>query len=93
MNYYVVYMEIIDKNANEQIRPNHIKYLNKLAKGGFIYARGPFQDETGGLIIYKANSLEQAKEFANADPYVINKARRIKIKEWIKFDENSLSNE
>lgn len=64
----------------KQIRPAHIARLEELKKQDRLFAAGPLPaidsenpgeaGFTGSLVIAKFDSLEQAREWAAADPYV-----------------------
>ncbi|PAJ73911.1 hypothetical protein CJF42_13295 [Pseudoalteromonas sp. NBT06-2] len=64
----------------KQIRPAHIARLEELKKQYRLFAAGPLPaidsenpgeaGFTGSLVIAKFDSLEQAREWAAADPYV-----------------------
>ncbi|MFA7532980.1 MAG: YciI family protein [Tissierellaceae bacterium] len=82
MILYAAILETIDSKKDEEILEVHIAYLNELIKEGKIFAKGPFTDHSGGLVIYNANSYEEAKELAENDPAVINNSRKLILKEW-----------
>lgn len=73
---------MIDPVKNKEVLPRHIAYLDALDKQGKIYGRGPFGDGSGGLVIYIADSYEAALELAENDPHVIEKVRKLELKEW-----------
>lgn len=73
---------MIDPVKNHEVLPRHIEYLNELDKRGKIYGRGPFTDGSGGLVIYIADSFEEALTMAENDPHVIEKVRKLELKEW-----------
>ncbi|PDT82003.1 YciI-like protein [Sinorhizobium sp. BJ1] len=54
-------------------RPDHVAYLNELNAKGILRIAGPFLGEdgkpTGSLVIVKADTIEEAKAIAEADPY------------------------
>jgi uncharacterized protein YciI len=54
-------------------RPDHVAYLNDLNARGILKIAGPFLDAdgkpTGSLVIVKADTLEEARALAEADPY------------------------
>jgi len=64
----------------KQIRPAHIARLEELKNQNRLFAAGPLpaidsEDPgeagfTGSLVIAKFDSLEEAREWAAADPYV-----------------------
>jgi hypothetical protein len=51
-------------------RDGHIERLEKLEREGKVILAGPFADQSGSLIVFEADSLEEAKAFAAGDPYV-----------------------
>ncbi|WP_406244068.1 YciI family protein [Tissierella carlieri] len=67
---------------DSEILDIHKAYLQKFIDEGKIFAKGPFTDHSGGLVIYKANSYEEAKEMAENDPAVLQKSRTLILKEW-----------
>ncbi len=75
-------MKTIDPAKDEAIRKEHIDYLNDLIEKGNIIAKGPFTDHSGGLIIFRAESLEEAQQLADNDPAAIEKTREFILKEW-----------
>ncbi|MBY0124084.1 YciI family protein [Bacillus sp. S/N-304-OC-R1] len=82
MNYFIAIMRTIDPVKDEEIRKEHIDYLNDLIEKGKIVAKGPFTDHSGGLIIFRAESLEEARILADGDPASIEKTREFTLKEW-----------
>lgn len=83
MVYYAALLHMLDAKRNLEVRPRHIEYLDELDQKGKVFARGPFGDGSGGLVIYQADSYEEALELAENDPHVIEKVRRLELKEWI----------
>ncbi|PIC69864.1 hypothetical protein CSV77_11385 [Sporosarcina sp. P16b] len=82
MAYYTAFLHMIQPEKNAEVLPRHIEYLDRLDEQGKIFARGPFADQSGGLIIYRADSFEEALQLAEADPHVIEKVRRLELKKW-----------
>lgn len=82
MKYYVFVCEdaqnVLEKR--KAIRPAHLERLQLLAAEGRLLCAGPLQDQDGenplltgifgSLIIAKFNSLEDAKAWIAADPFV-----------------------
>ena len=54
-------------------RPDHVAYLTDLNARGILKIAGPFLGAdgkpTGSLVIVKADTLEEARALAEADPY------------------------
>jgi uncharacterized protein YciI len=82
MKYYAAFLPMLDQELSAELRPQHLDYLGQLKEKGKTFAVGRLTDGAGGLVIYKAESLEEAKSYAENDPYVIHKARSLEIHEW-----------
>lgn len=50
-------------------RPSHREYLGTLKEQGKLAASGPFEDDSGALIIYEADSQEEAEALIADDPF------------------------
>lgn len=79
---YVAVLTIVDQELNAKVRPAHLSYLNDLYKQGKVVMAGPFTDKQGGMVIYKAESPEEARRLAEADPVVKEGARTLELREW-----------
>lgn len=82
MILYAAILETIDPKKDAEILDVHKAYLQKYIDQGKIFAKGPFTDHSGGLIIYKVDSFEEAKKLAENDPAVLEKSRTLTLKEW-----------
>jgi uncharacterized protein YciI len=69
MKFAAVIEYIKDAAKVDEIRPTHRKYLTELLQQGKLFATGPFMDGYGALIIYEAESAEQAESFLKGDPF------------------------
>jgi len=58
------------KRLRQEVRPDHLAHLEPLARAGRIVVAGPFTDGSGSLIVFEAESIEDAKAIAVNDPYV-----------------------
>ena len=74
----------------------HLAYQQEMEKTGQLALAGPMSDETGdlmegvGLIIYRATSLDAARELAENDPMHKSGARTFTIRRWL-INEGSLN--
>jgi hypothetical protein len=84
--HYVALLKIIDFELNAKIRPAHLEYIDKLFKEEKVVMAGPFADGQGGMIIYRTDSWEEAKQLAEADPVVAQGARTLDLREWKPLD-------
>jgi uncharacterized protein YciI len=65
------------------VRPEHREYAQRLYDAGSIRMSGPLADDSGAVIIYRADSLEAARELVDADPYVREGVvREVSLREW-----------
>ncbi len=65
-----------------QVVPLHVDYWKSLDLEG--YTGGPFSDRSGGLIVFEADSMEDATKIAMRDPFVLEDLVEAKwIKEWL----------
>ncbi|WP_113671604.1 YciI family protein [Vallitalea guaymasensis] len=58
--------KIPDAQVNKTDFNDHIKYLENVARERY-FAGGGFEDRAGGMIVYEAENLEDAKEVADND--------------------------
>ncbi len=82
MKYFAAFLRMKDLEKNVSYRPQHLEYLLQKKNEGRIFASGRFTGNDGGLVIYTAESLDEAKKTAAGDPYVISGARVLEIYEW-----------
>jgi uncharacterized protein YciI len=82
MKYFAALLMMKDFEKNTKFRQQHIDFLVKNENEGNIFARGRFADSKGGMVIYMAESLEDAAKIAGSDPYVSSGARTLEIYEW-----------
>lgn len=53
-------------------RAAHLASLEPLSRAGKLIMAGPFTDQAGSLIILDADSLEEARQIAEQDPYTVH---------------------
>jgi uncharacterized protein YciI len=67
--------------------PAHLEYMIALEKRGVLFASGPLSDGEGpprgaGLTILRVESAREARQLAEADPFVVAGLRTFEIREW-----------
>ncbi len=82
MNYYAASLPMKDEEKSKKYRHDHLAYLEEMEEQGKVFAKGRFTDGAGGLVIYQADSLEEAEALVKADPYVEKGARNYEVHEW-----------
>ena len=69
--------------------PEHLAYQAQLETEGTLVLAGPLSDESGdempgmGMIIYRAQSFEHARELAANDPMHRDGARSFTLRKWL----------
>lgn len=69
MKFAAVIEYTSDKAKISAVRPVHRQYLAKLKAEGKLAASGPFLDDSGALIIYEADTREEAETLLQNDPF------------------------
>lgn len=82
MILYAARLRTIDKEKDKELLEEHIAYLNKYIAQGKIFAKGPFTDHSGGLVIYRVDSMEEAEAIIENDPAIKHRSRDYVLKEW-----------
>lgn len=82
MIFYAAILNTINPEKDAEILDEHKAYLQKYIDKGKIYAKGPFTDHSGGLIIYKVETMEEAKQIIDNDPIIRDNTREYMLKEW-----------
>jgi uncharacterized protein len=82
MKYFAAFLKMQDPARSQELRPQHIQFLDETDKAGKIFARGRFTDGSGGLVVYQAETMEEAARIAGSDPYIASGARVLDIHEW-----------
>lgn len=60
---------------------DHIKYLENIAKDRY-FVGGGFENSIGGMILFEADSLEEAKCISDNDPLIKRQLYSYDIYEW-----------
>lgn len=72
-----------------EIRLEHLDYQKRLETDGSLVFAGPVSDDSGktpsggGLIVYRAESYEQALAIAEGDPMHQSGARNFDLRRWL----------
>jgi uncharacterized protein YciI len=66
---HVLELAFTDDPARLEGRPAHRERLAELSARGLVLAGGPFADESGALIVFLTDRLEDAQALVDADPY------------------------
>ncbi|RKZ18783.1 hypothetical protein DRQ50_03460 [bacterium] len=82
---YVIMLEPApgaDKRTKELIRA-HVSYLKELDLQGTLVLAGPFVDRAGGMLIIRADSMDEARTIADRDPFVTAGDSVAEVRGWL----------
>jgi uncharacterized protein YciI len=73
---------IVDKTVFDQHVPAHIAYVKNLIEQGHEAKTGYWAEYGGGMLLFRADSLEAAKAIVAADPLIENHCVDYELHEW-----------
>ena len=65
-----VYLMNNKKDLNLQVVQEHVEHLRTLDLEGRLVLCGPFADYPGGMVVFRADSEEEALRIAESDPFI-----------------------
>lgn len=94
MNKFTRYVYLLSQNpgaeSSVELIKDHVSHLKELDRKGQLVLCGPFSDFRGGMVILKASSFEEAKEIAEADPFVMTGFESYELRTWeLSCEENN----
>jgi uncharacterized protein YciI len=54
-----------------RVRSRHREYLDRLTREGKVLAAGPWENDSGALIVYQADNADEARKLLDNDPYSV----------------------
>ncbi len=73
---------IVSKKVFDQYVPAHKKYVQELINQGHEAKTGYWGDYGGGMLLFKADSLEEAEAIVKKDPLIVNNCVDYELHEW-----------
>ena len=73
---------IVDKPTFDRYVPAHLAFVQELIKNGHHAQTGYWKQKGGGMLLFEAESMEQAKDIVARDPLVANCCVHYKLHEW-----------
>ena len=73
----------------QEILPRHLAYQKQIEAAGKLFLAGPLSDASGtemsggGLMIYRAADIEEARAIAGEDPMHKEQGRSFAIRAWL----------
>ncbi|MDJ0745092.1 MAG: hypothetical protein QNJ32_17260 [Xenococcaceae cyanobacterium MO_167.B27] len=73
---------IVDKKIFDRYVPDHKKYVLDLIRKGHKAKTGYWGELGGGMLIFEASCLEEAKEIIANDPLIKNNCVSYELHQW-----------
>ena len=73
---------IVEKPVFDQYVSPHVDYVKKLIAQGYKARSGYWGDLGGGMLLFEADSLEEAQKIIDNDPLVKNGCVTYELHEW-----------
>jgi uncharacterized protein YciI len=73
---------IVDKHIFDRHVPAHIAFVRDLIAKGHKAKTGYWGEFGGGMLLFEADSLEEAKEIVAQDPLIQNGCVKFELHEW-----------
>jgi uncharacterized protein YciI len=61
----------------------HVRYMGELFERGLMVMGGPFLDDSGGMMISRTQTIEEARRLARDDPAVRSGLLNVKVHPWL----------
>ena len=65
-----VYLMNNKKDLNLQVVQENVEHLRSLDQNGRLVLCGPFADYPGGMVVFRADSEDEALRIAESDPFI-----------------------
>ncbi|MGK7932732.1 MAG: YciI family protein [Microcystaceae cyanobacterium] len=73
---------IVPKDIFDQYVPSHVAYVKELVAKGHQAKTGYWKASEGGMVLFQANSLEEARKIVEKDPLILNGCVEYQLYEW-----------
>lgn len=73
---------IVDRATFDQYVPAHKAYVQDLIAKGHKAKTGYWGERGGGMLLFEADSLDEAKAIVDRDPLVLNRCVKYVLHEW-----------
>lgn len=74
---------IVEKPLFDQFVPAHKAFVAKLIEQGHCARTGYWRSSAGGMLLFRADSMEAAEALMQQDPLIQNRCVDYELHEWI----------
>ena len=81
---------VVEKSQFDRHVPAHLAYVEDLVARGHQAQTGYWQESSGGMLLFEAESRAEAESIVSADPLVIAGCVEYELHQWVRvgMDEN-----
>jgi uncharacterized protein YciI len=73
---------LVDKATFDQYVPAHLAYVKDLIRQGYEAKTGYWAEYGGGMLVFRAASMDEAKAIVAADPLIKHHCVDYELHEW-----------
>lgn len=73
---------LVNKARFDQFVPAHVAYVKQLIDQGHAAKSGYWAEFGGGMLLFRASSMEEARAIVAADPLIKNHCVEYELHEW-----------
>jgi uncharacterized protein YciI len=73
---------VVDKAIFDQYVTAHVAYVKDLITQGHAAKSGYWAEYGGGMLLFRADSIEEARAIVAADPLIANHCVEYELHEW-----------
>ena len=73
---------IVDKPRFDRFVSDHVTYVKKLIEQGHQAKTGYWAERGGGMLLFTAESMTEAKAIVENDPLIVNQCVICELREW-----------
>ncbi|MFN5515789.1 MAG: YciI family protein [Cyanobacteriota bacterium] len=77
---------IVPKETFDRFVPAHRDYVQRLREGGRLAQSGYWGQRGGGMLLFWADSREEAQTLVEQDPLILNHCVEYELREWRLID-------
>ncbi|WP_299404548.1 YciI family protein [Acaryochloris sp. IP29b_bin.148] len=81
--YIKIERGIVEKATFDQHVPAHLAYVKTLDAQGYQAKTGYWRESAGGMLIFQADSQEDAQKIVEQDPLILNRCVEYELHEWV----------
>ena len=92
MIYVLLYLQFSDSSSWRKAFRDHAKWMRHYHRAGKIVTGGPLSDLTGAVGILHVESMAEAHDIAEKEPFVCQGIARMTLSEWNPLIHGSIGN-